>query len=40
MTIQVGDKIPSATLQHMAESGPEAITTEAVRKAIARAAGG
>ena len=30
MTIQVGDKIPSATLQHMAESGPEAITTEAV----------
>ena len=30
MTIQVGDKIPSATLQHMTESGPEAITTEAV----------
>ncbi len=30
MTIQVGDKSPSATLQHMTESGPEAITTEAV----------
>ena len=30
MTIQVGDKIPSGTLQHMTESGPEAITTEAV----------
>ncbi len=30
MTIQVGDKIPSATLYHMTENGPEAITTEAV----------
>ncbi len=30
MTIQVGDKIPSGTLQHMTENGPEAITTEAV----------
>ena len=30
MTIQVGDKIPSATLQHMTENGPEAITTEAI----------
>ena len=30
MTIRVGDKIPSGTLQHMTESGPEAITTEAV----------
>ncbi len=30
MTIQVGDKIPSGTLQHMTDSGPEAITTEAV----------
>ena len=30
MMIQVGDKIPSATLQHMTESGPEAITAEAV----------
>ncbi len=30
MTIQVGDKIPSGTLHHMTENGPEAITTEAV----------
>ncbi len=30
MTIQVGDKIPGATLYHMTENGPEAITTEAV----------
>ncbi len=30
MTVQVGDKIPSGTLQHMTENGPEAITTEAV----------
>ena len=30
MTIQVGDKIPSATLHHMTENGSEAITTEAI----------
>ncbi len=30
MTIQVGDKIPSATLHHMTENGPEAITTEQI----------
>ncbi len=30
MTIQVGDNIPSGTLHHMTESGPEAITTEEV----------
>ena len=30
MTIKVGDKIPSGTLHHMTESGPEAITTEEV----------
>ncbi len=28
MTIQVGDKIPSATLYRMTEDGPAAITTE------------
>ena len=30
MTIQVGDKIPSATLHHMTANGPEAITTEEI----------
>ncbi len=30
MTIEVGEKIPSATLQQMTENGPEAITTEAI----------
>ncbi len=30
MTIQVGDKIPSGTLHHITENGPEAITTEEV----------
>ncbi len=30
MAIQVGDKIPSGTLHHMTENGPEAITTEAI----------
>ncbi len=30
MTIQVGDRIPSATLHHMTENGPEAITTEQI----------
>ncbi len=30
MTIAGGDKIPSGTLFHMTENGPEAITTEAV----------
>ena len=30
MTIQVGDKIPSATLHHMTANGPEAITTEQI----------
>ncbi len=28
MTIQVGERIPSGTLHHMTENGPEAITTE------------
>jgi glutaredoxin/glutathione-dependent peroxiredoxin len=28
MTIKAGDKIPSATLMHMGEKGPEAITTD------------
>jgi len=27
MTIQVGERIPSGTLHHMTENGPEAITT-------------
>ncbi len=30
MTIQVGDRIPSGTLHHMTENGPEAITTEQI----------
>ena len=30
MTIQVGDKIPSATLRHMTEDGPQEITTDEV----------
>jgi peroxiredoxin len=30
MTIQIGDRIPSATLHHMTENGPEAITTEQI----------
>jgi len=30
MTIKVGDKIPSGTLHHLTENGPEAITTEAI----------
>ncbi len=30
MTIQVGDRIPSATLHHLTENGPEAITTEQI----------
>jgi peroxiredoxin (alkyl hydroperoxide reductase subunit C) len=30
MTIKVGDRIPSATLHHMTENGPEAITTEEI----------
>ena len=30
MTIKVGDKIPSATLHHLTENGPEAITTEQI----------
>ncbi len=32
MTIQVGDKIPSATLYQMTENGPEAITTDEIFK--------
>lgn len=28
MTIKTGDKVPSATLHHMTESGPAAITTD------------
>ncbi len=30
MTIQVGDRIPSGTLFHMTENGPEAITTDEI----------
>ncbi len=30
MTIQVGDKIPSATLSHMTEDGPQEITTDEI----------
>ena len=30
MTIQVGDKIPRATLHHLTENGPEAITTDEI----------
>ncbi len=30
MTIQVGDRIPSGTLHHLTENGPEAITTEEI----------
>ncbi len=30
MTIQVGDKIPSATLHHLTDNGPEAITTDEI----------
>ncbi|MCP5364852.1 MAG: peroxiredoxin [Hyphomicrobiales bacterium] len=30
MTIQVGDKIPSVKLMHWGETGPEAITTDAL----------
>ena len=30
MTIQLGDRIPSATLHHMTANGPEAITTEEI----------
>jgi len=30
MTIAVGDKIPSGTLFHMTENGPEAITTDEI----------
>ena len=30
MTIQVGDKIPSATLRHMTENGPQEITTDEI----------
>ena len=32
MTIQVGERIPSATLYRMTESGPEAITTDEIFK--------
>ncbi len=32
MTIQVGDRIPSATLHHMTDNGPEAITTDEIFK--------
>ena len=30
MAIQVGDKIPSGTLQQLTENGPEAITTDEI----------
>ncbi|MHA1152102.1 MAG: peroxiredoxin [Alphaproteobacteria bacterium] len=30
MTIQVGDRIPSGTLHHLTENGPEAITTDEI----------
>ncbi len=30
MTIQVGDKIPRATLRHMTEDGPQEITTDEI----------
>ncbi len=30
MTIQVGERIPSGTLFHMTENGPEAITTDEI----------
>jgi peroxiredoxin len=30
MTIQVGDRIPEATLYHMTPDGPQAITTEEI----------
>ncbi len=30
MAIKVGDRIPSTTLHHMTENGPEAITTEQI----------
>ena len=32
MTIQVGERIPSATLYRMTENGPEAITTDEIFK--------
>ncbi len=32
MTIQVGERIPSATLYQMTENGPEAITTDEIFK--------
>ena len=32
MTIKVGDRIPSATLHHMTENGPEAIGTDEIFK--------